>query len=937
MLNILQEDKFMKKGLCFFLSLLFLLCSIPSGVFALKETTNENYALGAKYAYDSDVVFLENYSDENANLLTDGVISYEEKVGETVGFAGTYKVVSFIIDLGECKDDVKSIVFRGVHVIPEGEAGNRGFSKEKTIFRFSEDGIEFNRNKDFTMTSERKDESFFYDFTFTFDAPVSASSVQITMYSPLYVLSLSEIEVYSGDASEETSEAVSEGVSEEISEEVSEGVSEETSEEISEEIIDDAFNNPTYRVNYALGADYVYEEENPYLAEYKDTSEKLLTNGKTVYTQQFGETVAYTGSGALISLTIDLNVVRDDIESVFFGGVLNTQLTAILPPNRGFSEDKTNFFFSTDGVEFVRNKSFTMVRTENDVEVDGFYDYEFVFDVPVSARYVKILMYSPVYILSLSEIEVLGTAENVVDRGEFLSDTKWRYTEKGTLVFSGKWEADEGLYLYPWKKYNDTVKRVVAENGISYIGEFSECKELEEVYMASSVQSFARFSSCEKLHTVRFSKNIKEIPNLAFERCFSLENIKFREGLVSICGDAFNQCVSIKEVILPSTLEELEFLAFFGCTSLEKIEFNSKIEKICGTAFLDTKVYNDKSNWDGDVFYLNDILMLAPWNNKDELITIKDGTRVIAADAFMDLENLKKIIIPDTVEYIGDGAFYYCTSLESVNIPDGITEISPYTFGCCFALKEISLPKSVVSIGESSFTGSGIEKMVIPDSVEYIGLEAFAYCLSLTDVAFGEKNIEISNRAFYECLALNSITVPKNVVSIGKQAFGYCYDEIQQDYVIFGTPESEAEKYAVENGIKFIDVLTLDEFYLDVDTKTLPNIKIQTTVSQIKSKLSEVEITDKNGSALLDTDLVGTGSIITMENGEKYTIIVSGDVDGDAEIDSTDYMQMKAAFLKKLSLENEFFAAADVDKDNEISSTDYLKIKSFFIAGNFTL
>ena len=940
----------MKKFSCLFLSMALLICFFPLGVFSFEEKSVGNYALGAKYVYDSDVSFSLICGDENAELLTDGVVSYKEKLGETVEFTGTGSIVSLIIDLGEIKTDINKIAIRGVNNSSEHNAGNRGFSKDKTKFYFSEDEISFNRNRNFTMTAERKDESYFYDYIFTFDESVSARCVKIMMYSPVYILSLSEIEIWeknyyedaSGTASEEESEAVSEeseAVSEEsepVSEE-SEAVSEESedvSEEVTEEIIDEFF-APTYRVNYALGAEYVYESENNFLSIYADTEKLLLTDGKISYKQQSGETVAFTGSGSIVSLIIDLGIVRDDVESVFFGGVINNCFENVMPANRGFSEDKTLFYFSENGIDFEKNQSFTMKRTKRSSENFSFYDYDFTFDAPVCARYVKIEMYSPVYILSLSEIKVLGAEEKVVDKGEFLSNTKWRYTEKGTLVFSGSWEDDEGAYLYPWEKYNDTVKRIVAEDGVSYIGKFSECSELEEVYMASSVNSFVAFSCCEKLYAVRLSKNITELPNWAFDRCTSLENIKFHEGIVTIRGEAFKYCENLKEAILPTTLEKLEFLAFFGCSSLEKVELNSKIEKICGTAFLDTKIYNDQSNWDGGVFYLEDIAMLAPWYNTDEEITIKSGTRVIAADAFMDLENLKKIIIPDTVVYIGDGAFYGCRSLETVNIPCGITEILPYTFGICSALKEISLPDGVIIIGEYAFTGSGLEKIIAPDSLQSIGKEAFAYCLDLFGVKLGEKCSSISYRAFYECPSLASVTIPENVISIGEQAFGYCFDELQEGYVIYGMSKTVAEKYALENGIKFIGTSISDELYLDVDSKTIPNLKTQTTVEQIKAKLSATEICDKNGIVLGGEDWVGTGSIVKLENGEEYTAIVRGDVNGDAEIDTTDYMKLKATFLGILSFENEFFLAADMDEDSEISSTDYLKVKACFLQNSY--
>ena len=62
-----------------------------------------------------------------------------------------------------------------------------------------------------------------------------------------------------------------------------------------------------------------------------------------------------------------------------------------------------------------------------------------------------------------------------------------------------------------------------------------------------------------------------------------------------------------------------------------------------------------------------------------------------------------------------------------------------------------------------------------------------------------------------------------------------------------------------------------------------------------------------------------------------YTVIVKGDIDGTGIINSTDYLQIKKAFLEEITLENEYLAAADTNGDGRINSTDYLQIKNYFL------
>ena len=61
-------------------------------------------------------------------------------------------------------------------------------------------------------------------------------------------------------------------------------------------------------------------------------------------------------------------------------------------------------------------------------------------------------------------------------------------------------------------------------------------------------------------------------------------------------------------------------------------------------------------------------------------------------------------------------------------------------------------------------------------SVTSIGLDAFAYCSSLTAITIPEnsKLTSIGNNAFYECTSLTAINIPEGVTSIGEYAFRGC-------------------------------------------------------------------------------------------------------------------------------------------------------------------
>ena len=82
----------------------------------------------------------------------------------------------------------------------------------------------------------------------------------------------------------------------------------------------------------------------------------------------------------------------------------------------------------------------------------------------------------------------------------------------------------------------------------------------------------------------------------------------------------------------------------------------------------------------------------------DELknIVLPDTVNTIGEYAFYTNESIKKITIPDSVKSIEEGAFGYCENLENVEGCDGIENISSYAFSDCYKLSSITLPESAV-------------------------------------------------------------------------------------------------------------------------------------------------------------------------------------------------------------------------------------------------
>ena len=122
-----------------------------------------------------------------------------------------------------------------------------------------------------------------------------------------------------------------------------------------------------------------------------------------------------------------------------------------------------------------------------------------------------------------------------------------------------------------------------------------------------------------------------------------------------------------------------------------------------------------------------------------------------------------------------------------------------------------------------------------------------------------------------------------------------------------------------------------------LDGALLFNVTTGTTVNQLLSQFDNtgLKVVDASGNATNGNSVIGTGAKVSLYNGaeliDSITVIILGDVDGNANIDATDYIRVKSVFLGGFAMNNIEKAAADVDGNGVIDATDYIRIKSQFL------
>jgi len=135
----------------------------------------------------------------------------------------------------------------------------------------------------------------------------------------------------------------------------------------------------------------------------------------------------------------------------------------------------------------------------------------------------------------------------------------------------------------------------------------------------------------------------------------------------------------------------------------------------------------------------------------------------------------------------------------------------------------------------------------------------------------------------------------------------------------------------------------LDEIVLVGNTRyalidgILDNVGHSTTVDALLDNFENdnLVVTDWEGNIISGSSIVGTGTTLSLYKNtqliESITVVVTGDVDGNGGVDSTDYIRIKSSFLGELTLETCEHYAADIDRNGVVDATDYMRIKAHFL------
>lgn len=432
-------------------------------------------------------------------------------------------------------------------------------------------------------------------------------------------------------------------------------------------------------------------------------------------------------------------------------------------------------------------------------------------------------------------------ANKIDSCGECGDGVYWNLSKDGVLTVYGNGAMDENVgpeYKMPWHENRLKIKKAIFEQGVTYLPDlaFFGAENLTEVTlpetMSATGQSSFAFSG---ITTITIPASLTDIGRVSLSDCASLESINVDDdntAYTSEDGVLYTKDMSVliqypagkkaESYELPKTVKEIRQLAFdmSGLSSVKVEKGNNTYTSVDGVLMSKNKK----------------VLVYYPGakegNAADgEQYIIPSHVEELGFCAFSELDNVKYVVVPDTVKKFSDeGTFNFHQSDASVVCNEGSAAYEhcnkmgikylyyPENSEQSIVPKKNDKPDSDIVIPYSQTTtaspskggnlGNGIvwilyndgvlnisgdghmpnynymespfynntdiKSVVIDHGVKSIGENAFVNCSGIQTVSIPESVTVIKDGAFDFCKGLTSIRLPGSLTGITGEAFNYC-------------------------------------------------------------------------------------------------------------------------------------------------------------------
>ena len=369
-----------------------------------------------------------------------------------------------------------------------------------------------------------------------------------------------------------------------------------------------------------------------------------------------------------------------------------------------------------------------------------------------------IMCFTVCMMLLIAPLQVRAEGETVETYGDY----EYKINDDGQTATITKYIGDEFIPKIPDTIIEDVVEQ--KKYRVTAIGEsaFKDCHIICEANIPDSVLTIEdyAFSMCDELETVSLPSNLQVIGDRVFDGCLDLSKLIIPEHVNSIGCGIVSGCTNLVSIEVDSNNKIYD--SSDGCNAIIQTE-----ESVLISGYKKTKIPDNIKKIGAFAF-----------ENCKELknIYLPDSVVEIGSGAFVSCSSLETVRLSKNLISVGMSAFYGC-GFEEISIPIGCKQIAPFSFMECYNLKKIIIPKSVELISSSAFKCFNYESGYLKDVTIYCQQDSVASTYA--------KKYGFKYKIYSPSVSrANIIGIPTQALYTGKSIIFSDFNVILDDYTL---------------------------------------------------------------------------------------------------------------------------------------------------------
>lgn len=436
-------------------------------------------------------------------------------------------------------------------------------------------------------------------------------------------------------------------------------------------------------------------------------------------------------------------------------------------------------------------------------------------------------------------------------------------TYQGEEVFVFTENVNSSDFLEAWSSYPNVKEVVIAKGVTSFNWVFltgHTFPNVEKVRISETVSKMTFISSVDmglsKLKSIEVDKNNANYTSdkgclfnknktalLQYPAASGNTSYVIPDTVTSINADAFRGADNLTTLTLGAKLGSSQLKNIRTLKNIKELKVSKK-----------NTAYSTKS---GVLFNKKGDTLLWYPNGKGTTYSVPSGTRTIGGYAFYN-SKIKKVTLPQGLKTIAKNAFGTCTKLTSITIPKSVTKIEPLNFDMAASLKTISVEngnKNYASYKGILYNAKKTEIAVIP----------YAYKSEVLQFPSTLKTLDLSQ---HRCFSQSKeLIIPRDVAEI-KYSTNVNYSKISL--------EKGNKKFTLYNGSLYNKDKTVLYLLKKQSKQEFPSTLKNLSVSYYLKNSGVTELVIPQNAKLYDWVYIPTLKKITVAKDSKYHTMENG-------------------------------------------------------------